>query len=128
MLGLSFSGFDPEPDKWRRLGWSNSIRVTDPLIRIIALSERDRAALSSALNQFLPVAQLFSTRRAPNERHNEVAPSVIECGWDLRLTTKNSEEVVMPIDSILLSVAVIGVLAFVCALLLADFESDHYSA
>jgi hypothetical protein len=34
----------------------------------------------------------------------------------------------MLIDSILLSVAVIGVLAFVCALFLADFQSDHYSA
>ena len=64
---------DPAADKWRRRGWSNSIRVTDPLIRIIALSEHDGAALSSVLNQFLPVAQLFSTRRAPDERHNEVA-------------------------------------------------------
>jgi len=64
----------PAADQWRRLGWSNSsIRVTDPLIRIIALSEHDRAALSGVLNQFLPVAQLFSTRRAPDERHNEVA-------------------------------------------------------
>jgi hypothetical protein len=34
----------------------------------------------------------------------------------------------MPIDLILLSVAVIGALAFVGALLLADFQSDHYSA
>jgi hypothetical protein len=41
---------------------------------------------------------------------------------------KMSEEVIKPVDSILSSVAVIAVLAFVCALLLADFHSDHYSA
>ena len=98
------------------------------MIRIIALSEHDGAALSSVLNQFLPVAQLFSTRRAPDERHNEVDHQSWSAAGTLINDKKNSEEVVMPIDSILLSVAVIGALAFVCALLLADFQSDHYSA
>jgi hypothetical protein len=44
------------------------------------------------------------------------------CRFSLH-TDKGQEEVVMPVDSILFSVAVIAVLAFVAALFWADFQS-----
>jgi hypothetical protein len=43
--------------------------------------------------------------------------------WISLHTNTGQEEVVMPVDSILVSVAVIAVLAFVAALFWADFQS-----
>ena len=48
---------------------------------------------------------------------------IAKCGRDSNEKQKASEEATMPVDSILFSVTLIAVLAFVAVLLLADFRS-----
>jgi hypothetical protein len=70
------------------------------------------------------IGKRFDTVSAVRTAKKSLAPLLTLVGRDFGQQQKTSEEeIVMPFDSILFSVALIAVLAFVATLLLADFHS-----